>query len=139
MISYDDVTGKGKSRKNFAEVDIETATRYSCEDSDVALVLSKKFLETLGKEGLLDLYRENVLALLPVLCDMEFTGISVDTSGLGEMSEEFREDLHSIEAEIYKKTEGSFNINSTKQLREVLFEKLRLPARKKNRKGRLLN
>ena len=135
MISYDDVTGKGKSRKNFAEVDIETATRYSCEDSDVALVLSKKFLGTLKKEGLLDLYRENVLALLPVLCDMEFTGISVDTSGLGEMSEEFREDLHSIEAGIYEKTEGSFNINSTKQLREVLFEKLRLPARKKTAKG----
>ena len=135
MISYDDVTGKGKSRKNFAEVDIETATRYSCEDSDVALVLSKKFLETLGKEGLLDLYRENVLALLPVLCDMEFTGISVDTSGLGEMSEEFREDLHSIEAGIYEKTGESFNINSTKQLREVLFEKLRLPARKKTAKG----
>ncbi|MCY3986762.1 MAG: DNA polymerase I, partial [Candidatus Dadabacteria bacterium] len=63
MISYDDVTGKGKLRKNFAEVDIETATRYSCEDSDVAFVLSRKFLETLKKEGLLDLYRKNVLAL----------------------------------------------------------------------------
>ncbi|MCY4261991.1 MAG: DNA polymerase I [Candidatus Dadabacteria bacterium] len=137
MISYDDVTGKGKSRKNFAEVDIETATRYSCEDSDVAFVLSRKFLETLKKERLLDLYRKNVLALLPVLCDMEFTGVSVNTAGLGAMSEEFREDLHSIEAEIYEKTGSSFNINSTKQLREVLFEKLQLPAKKKTVKGAL--
>ena len=105
MISYDDVTGKGKSRKNFAEVDIETAARYSCEDSDVALILSRKFLETLKKEGLWDLYRENVLGLVPVLCDMEFTGVSVDTAILGKMSEEFERDLDSIEGGIYEKTE----------------------------------
>ncbi len=135
MISYDDVTGKGKSKKNFAEVDIETATRYSCEDSDVALVLSRKFLEALKQEELWDLYRENVLGLLPVLCDMEFTGVSVNTAILEEMSEEFEKDLGSIKAEIYEKTEGEFNINSTKQLSEVLFEKLRLPARKKTAKG----
>ena len=135
MISYDDVTGKGKSRKNFSEVDIETATRYSCEDSDVTLVLSRKFLETLKREGLWDLYRENVLGLLPVLCDMEFTGVSVDTAILEEMSEEFEKDLGSIEAGIYEKTGGKFNINSTKQLSEVLFGKLRLPARKKTAKG----
>ena len=135
MISYDDVTGKGKSKKNFAEVDIETATRYSCEDSDVTLILSRKFLEALKQEKLWDLYRENVLGLLPVLCDMEFTGVSVNTAILEEMSEEFEKDLGSIEAEIYEKTEGEFNINSTKQLSEVLFGKLQLPARKKTAKG----
>ena len=135
MISYDDVTGKGKSKKSFAEVDTETATRYSCEDSDVALILSRKFLETLKQEGLWDLYRENILGLLPVLCDMEFTGVSVDTAILEEMSQEFEKDLGSIKAGIYEKTEGEFNINSTKQLSEVLFEKLRLPARKKTAKG----
>ena len=135
MISYDDVTGKGKSKKNFAEVDIETATRYSCEDSDVALILSGKFLETLKQEKLWDLYRENVLGLLPVLCDMELTGVSVDTSILGEMSKEFENDLRSIEAEIYEKTGEKFNINSTKQLSEVLFGKLGLPSRKKTAKG----
>ena len=135
MISYDDVTGKGKSKKNFAEVDIETAARYSCEDSDVALILSRKFLEILKKEGLWDLYRENVLGLVPVLCDMEFTGVSLDTDILGKMSEEFEKDLDSIEAEIYEKTEREFNINSTKQLSEVLFEKLGLPVKKKTAKG----
>ena len=135
MISYDDVTGKGKFRKNFSEVDIETATRYSCEDSDVTLILSRKFLETLRQEGLWDLYRENVLGLLPVLRDMEFTGVSVDTAILEKMSEEFEKDLSSIETEIYEKTGEKFNINSTKQLSQVLFEKLRLPARKKTAKG----
>ena len=135
MISYDDVTGKGKSKKSFAEVDIETAARYSCEDSDVTLILSRKFLETLKQEDLWDLYRENVLGLLPVLCDMEFTGVRVDTAILGEMSEEFEKDLGSIEAEIYEKTEKVFNINSTRQLAEVLFGKLGLPARKKTAKG----
>ena len=135
MISYEDVTGKGKSKKSFAEVDIETATRYSCEDSDVTLILSRKFLETLKQEELWNFYRENVLGLLPVLCDMEFTGVSVDTAILEEMSEEFEKDLGSIKAGIYEKTEGEFNINSTKQLSEVLFEKLGLPARKKTAKG----
>ena len=135
MISYDDVTGKGKSKKSFAEVDIETAARYSCEDSDVTLILSRKFLETLKQEDLWDLYRENVLGLLPVLCDMEFTGVRVDTAILGEMSEEFEKDLGSIEAEIYEKTERVFNINSTRQLAEVLFGNLGLPARKKTAKG----
>ena len=135
MISYDDVTGKGKSKKSFAEVDIETAARYSCEDSDVTLILSRKFLETLKQEELWDLYRENVLGLLPVLCDMEFTGVRVDTAILGEMSEEFEKDLGSIEAEIYEKTERVFNINSTRQLAEVLFGNLGLPARKKTAKG----
>ena len=135
MISYDDVTGKGKSKKSFAEVDIETAARYSCEDSDVTLILSRKFLETLKQEELWDLYRENVLGLLPVLCDMEFTGVRVDTAILGEMSEEFEKDLGSIEAEIYEKTEKVFNINSTRQLAEVLFGNLGLPARKKTAKG----
>lgn len=135
MISYDDVTGKGKSRKNFAEVDIETAARYSCEDSDVALILSRKFLETLKQEELWGLYRENVLGLLPVLCDMEFTGVSVDIAILGKMSEEFEKDLDSIEGGIYEKTGGKFNINSTKQLSEVLFEKLGLPVKKKTAKG----
>ena len=135
MISYDDVTGKGKSKKSFAEVDIETAARYSCEDSDVTLILSRKFLETLKQEDLWDLYRENVLGLLPVLCDMEFAGVRVDTAILGEMSEEFEKDLGSIEAEIYEKTERVFNINSTRQLAEVLFGKLGLPARKKTAKG----
>ncbi len=135
MISYDDVTGKGKLKKNFAEVDIETATRYSCEDSDVALTLSRKLLETLKKEGLWELYRENVLGLVPVLCDMEFTGVSINTAILGKMSEEFEKDLDSIQSEIYEKTGEKFNINSTKQLSEVLFEKLQLPARKKTAKG----
>lgn len=135
MISYDDVTGKGKGKKNFAEVDIETATKYSCEDADVTLILSRKFLETLKQEDLWDLYSENVLGLLPVLCDMEFTGVSVNTAFLGEMSEEFEKDLGSIKVDIYEKTEEEFNINSTKQLSEVLFEKLGLPARKKTAKG----
>ncbi len=135
MISYDDVTGKGKSKKNFAEVDIETATKYSCEDSDVALILSRKFLEALKKVKLWDLYKENVLGLLPVLCDMEFKGMKIDTEILKEMSNEFENDLRSIETEIYERTGEKFNINSTKQLSEVLFEKLRLPARKKTAKG----
>jgi len=135
MISYENITGKGKSKKSFAEVDIETATRYSCENSEVTLVLSRKSIQALKKEHLWNLYRENVLGLIPVLCEMEFAGVRIDTAILGKMSEEFERDLVSVETGIYEKTGGEFNINSTKQLSEILFEKLRLPSRKKTNKG----
>ena len=79
MISYEDVTGKGKSKKNFAEVDLETAKKYSCEDADVTMILFRKFHAALVEEGLWDLYSEKVLGLLEVLCDMESAGVRVDT------------------------------------------------------------
>ena len=135
MISYEEVAGKGKNKRTFAEVDLETAKDYSCEDSDVTLILSEKFLEILKQEGLWDIYSENVLGIVPVLCDMEFAGVSVDTEILNEMSEEFERDLVSIKSEIYEKTGRTFNINSTKQLAEVLFEELKLPVRKRTAKG----
>ena len=135
MISYEDVAGKGKSQKNFAEVDLETAKRYSCEDADIAMMLFRKFRPVLEEEGLWDLYSENVLGLLEVLCDMESAGVSVDTGILGEMSGEFQRDLDSVQKRIYEEAGREFKISSPKQLGEVLFERLGLPRGKKTSKG----
>ena len=134
-ISYEEVIGKGKHKKNFAEVDIKTAKNYSCEESNVALALSRKLLQTISEENLFEFYRKNILEFLHVLCDMEFTGVAVDNVILEQMSEEFEQDLNSVETRIYEKTGHEFNINSTKQLADVLFKELRLPAGKKTSKG----
>ena len=135
MISYEDVTGKGKSKKNFAEVDLETAKKYSCEDADVTMILFRKFHAVLVEEGLWDLYSENVLGLLEVLCDMESAGVRVDTGILGEMSGEFERDLDSVQKSIYAEAGQEFKINSPKQLGEVLFGRLGLRSGKKTSKG----
>ncbi len=135
LIPHEEITGKGKHKKNYAEVDIKTAKNYSCEKSNVALALSKELLQTLSKENLFEFYEKNVLEFLCVLCDMEFTGVAVDNMILEQMSEEFERDLNSIETRIYEKTEQRFNINSTKQLAEILFKKLGLPAGRKTAKG----
>ena len=135
MISYEDVTGKGKSKKNFAEVDLETAKKYSCEDADVTMILFRKFHAVLAEEGLWDLYSEKVLGLLEVLCDMESAGVRVDTGILGEMSGEFERDLDSVQKSIYAEAGQEFKINSPKQLGEVLFGRLGLRSGKKTSKG----
>lgn len=135
MISYEDVTGKGKSKKNFAEVDLETAKKYSCEDADVTMILFRKFHAVLAEEGLWDLYSEKVLGLLEVLCDMESAGVRVDTGILGEMSGEFERDLDSVQKRIYAEAGQEFKINSPKQLGDVLFGRLGLRSGKKTSKG----
>ena len=135
MISYEDVTGKGKSKKNFAEVDLETAKKYSCEDAAVTMILFRKFHAALVEEGLWDLYSEKVLGLLEVLCDMESAGVRVDTGILGEMSGEFERDLDSVQKRIYAEAGQEFKINSPKQLGEVLFGRLGLRSGKKTSKG----
>lgn len=135
MISYDDVTGKGKSRKNFSEVELHIAKEYACEDSDVAFLLYKKFFASLKDNGLLEIYFEKLIPFIKVIADIEYTGVKIDTDILNKLSLEFEKDLDVLTHNIYKKVEKEFNINSTLQLREVLFDELELPVRKKTKKG----
>lgn len=135
MISYDDVTGTGKKRISFRDVDLETATKYACEDSDITIMLYRKLHPLLVENGLLNVYEEKIIDFIDVIADMEFAGIKVDTAILNKLSMEFEGDLGKISDEIYEKVGKEFNINSTLQLREVLFDRLELPVRKKTGKG----
>lgn len=135
MISYDDVTGKGKNRKSFSEVELEKAKDYACEDSDVAYLLYKKFYPKLVENELWDIYQEKLLPFIKVISDIECTGVKIDTSILNKLSMEFEKDLNIISENIFEKAGKDFNINSTLQLREVLFDELELPVRKKTKKG----
>ncbi len=134
-IKYEDLTGKGKGQISFSEVAIEKASDYAAEDADVAFRLHEKFYPDVKKQGLFPLYSEIELPLVPVLADMEYTGIGVNAQYLEKLASELTEELGGIETDVYKQAGETFNLNSPKQLSEVLFTKLKLPVVKKTKTG----
>ena len=132
MIGYKEVVVKGI--KDFSQVSIDTAVKYSCEDADYTLrlkdILEKKLKEDKNEE----LFYNIEMRLVPVLMDMEMAGVKVDVDLLRKLSVEFENRLREIEEEIYKEAGMRFNINSSQQLGFVLFEKLKLPTLKKTQK-----
>jgi len=135
MISYKDVTGTGKSKISFEEVELAAAKDYSCEDADVAMLLSIKLSEELEQTDLADVFRDTELKFIEVLARVEMNGVKVDDSKLGELSVEFESGLREIEKEIYAEVGYEFNLNSPIQLREVLFTTLDLPQKKLTKTG----
>lgn len=134
MIAYADVTGSGKNQLSFAEVALDAATEYAAEDADITLQLFHRFQPQLNGE-LRTLYETVELPLLQVLIDMEWAGIGVDCEKLTALSAEFASQIELLEQQIYRLADGEFNINSPKQLGEVLFEKLGLAHGKKTKTG----
>jgi DNA polymerase-1 len=135
MISYSDVAGKGKEQINFAQVPVEEATIYSCEDSDATFLLHGLFLPRLGELEMERLFFELEMPLVKILAEMELFGVKVDQSLLQELSEGFAVQLASLEREIFTQAGCEFNINSPKQLGELLFDRLKLPAGRKTKTG----
>lgn len=133
--TYADVAGKGKGERPFAEVPPEAARDYSCEDADLALRLAERFRRDLEHLALARLFHELEMPLLTVLADMEYAGIRIDTEFFAAMGRKLDRDLALIQEEIFKVAGGEFNINSTPQLREVLFDRLGLPALKRTKTG----
>ena len=134
MISYHEVVGKGKHECCFSEVDVEKAMAYSCEDADFTLRLMRILDEKLRYDGNESLFYDLEMKLVPVLMDMEMTGIKIDTGFFRHMSNHFAETIKEIESEIFEEAGMEFNINSPQQLGEVLFEKLQLPGQTKTAK-----
>jgi DNA polymerase-1 len=135
MISYRDVTGTGKSKINFEEVDLEAAKVYSCEDADVAMLLARKLSPELEEAGLTGVFRDIELKFIEVLARIEINGVKVDAAKLRELSKEFDASLKEIEKAIYEEVGYEFNLNSPIQLRQVLFETLSLPQKKLTKTG----
>ncbi|HUT62453.1 MAG TPA: DNA polymerase I [Anaerolineae bacterium] len=135
MQSITDLIGKGKNQRSFAEVDIESAARYSGDDSEVTLHLKEIFYPRLEQEGLLSLFHDIEMPLMKVLMEMEMRGVCLDVAYLNEMSKEFSSMLEHLERTIYDTVGEEFNINSPKQLGEILFEKIGLKARRKTKTG----
>jgi len=135
MQSITELIGKGKNQRSFAEVDIESAARYSCDDAATTLRLKHEFSPKLEHEGLEKLFTDVEIPLMEVLMDMEMRGVCLDTGLLGDISKEFARMMAELETEIYALAGEEFNINSPKQLGVILFEKMGLKARKKTKTG----
>lgn len=135
-IPYDDLTGKGVNRISFSQVSVEQAALYGAEDSDVTLrvhhVLSPRLAEA---ERLGNLYREIELPAAEVLFRMERNGVLIDSAALAQQSDEIGRRLLEIEGEAHAQAGQPFNLNSPKQLAEILFTQQGLPVVKKTPSG----
>ena len=134
VISFADVVGKGVKQISFDQVDIATATHYAAEDADITLQLHQALAPQLT--GKLDeVYRNIELPVRQVLYTMERTGVLLDSRLLNVQSRELGEKLLVIEAQAYAVAGQPFNLNSPKQIQEILFDKLGLPVKKKTPSG----
>lgn len=135
MISYEEVAGKGKDQKSFQHIDVNTATQYAAEDAEITFSLEQILRKALEEQNLLELFETIEMPLLPVLQDMEKNGIKLDTALLSRLSKEAHESMVQLEKEIIELAGETFNLNSTKQLQVILFEKMKLPIKKKTKTG----
>jgi len=133
MISYSEVTGSGKSQINFSQVEIAAASRYACEDADATWLLHRKFAPLLEQSGQEALFRNIEMPLVPILAEMENYGVLLDREMLAGLSADFAGRMAGLEERIFELAGSSFNLNSPKQLGEVLFERLQLKSGKKTK------
>jgi DNA polymerase-1 len=135
-LKYEDVVGKGAKQITFDQVDIETATRYSAEDADLALQLHQTLWPKIAATPELErVYAELERPLVRVLEQMEHTGVMVDARLLREQSQELAEKMAATEKAAHAAAGGPFNLGSPKQLQEVLYDRLHLPVLGKTPKG----
>ncbi|MFQ5534023.1 MAG: DNA polymerase I [Sphingomonadales bacterium] len=134
-ISFKEVAGTGKSRITFDQAPIDQATEYAAEDADITGRLHRLLKPRLVDESMVTVYETLERPLAPVLSDMEFQGIKVDTAALARLSGEFAERMTALEAEIHQLGGRAFNVASPKQLGEVLFDDLGLEGGRKGKTG----
>ena len=134
-ITYAEVTGCGKKQICFADVDVQTATRYSGEDADITLRLKQKLAPLLREQNLEGLFLDMEMPLMEVLVDMARIGVKINADFLKLMSKKLGSEMAGIEKTIYELAGTEFNINSPKQLAEILFVKLKLTPTKKTKTG----
>ena len=133
-LTYKEIVGTGNREIGFDEVEVNRATEYAAEDSDMTWRLKGKLQPQL-KDSTLKLYKEIELPLLEVLAEIELNGVYVDRKHLTELSSKIDKQLLRLEKDIYVLAGEEFNINSPKQLSVILFEKLKLPVIKKTKTG----
>jgi DNA polymerase-1 len=130
-----DLIGKGKDQATMDQVVVSRVAHYAGEDADATWRIEAILASKLRAEGLWDLYAELERPLIAVLAAMEATGVTIDVDLLGRLSREFAARLEAIEAEIYRLAGRTFHIGSGPQLRQVLFDELKLPALQKTPGG----
>lgn len=136
-LSFEDIAGKGAKQLTFNQVSLEEAAPYAAEDADITLRLHETLWDKIQHSGseLPAVLTEIEVPLISVLCDMEQYGVCIDANLLGKQSQEIAEKLEALERKAFDIAGEEFNLNSTKQLQRILFEKLEIPVVKKTPKG----
>src|SRR5512134_3264262 len=135
-ITYDEVTGKGAARIPFSSVSVERATEYAAEDADCALAVHGVLHPRIAADAKLkEVYESIELPVMPVLLTMERNGVLLDRSKLEAQSHELGKEMLALEEKAYQAAGQPFNLNSPKQIQEILFERQKLPVKKKTPKG----
>lgn len=134
-ITTESLLGSGKNQKTMAEIAVEEVSKYACEDADCVFRLVPILRAKLKENGLTDLFHKVELPLALVLGKMEMNGVALDTKVLSQLSKETGEALEKLTKQIFNEAGEEFNINSPKQLADILFVKLKLPTAKKTKTG----
>ena len=134
-ITFKDLVGTGKKQINFSQVEIEKAKNYSAEDADITLRLYKIFLKNLKSENLVNIYEIFEKPLIQILAQMEINGIKINEKFLKKLSDKFQIKIDLLEKEIFKTSKKKFNIASTKQLGEIMYNELKISSLKRTKKG----
>ena len=130
-LSEEDVCGKGIKALSLADIPVDAAVVYACERADLAGQLAPVLRDLLAKDALSGVYATLELPLVPVLIAVERAGVRIDTAALAAQSQTVDRELAQRSATIFEMAGGEFNINSPKQLSEVLFDRLQLPVLKR--------
>lgn len=134
-ISYDELVKDGKKLQHITQVPMQKLSQYAIEDADIALRLYHILYQKLEQENLLDLFFKVEMPLVKVLAYMEYYGVKIDLHHFESLSRELSNKLRDIEQKIYSLAGVPFNINSTRELSHILFEKLGLKPVKKTKTG----
>lgn len=135
-ITFEEVAGKGAKQITFNLVPVETAGTYAAEDADVTLRLHEELWPRIQKEpGIKHIFEKIEMPLVPILAQIELEGVLIDPEKLRIQGNELQKRLDELEKETFALSGEEFNINSPKQLQEILFEKLKLPALQKTPTG----
>ena len=131
MLPIEDLIGKGRNQISMSEVELEKISFYASEDADIALQLTHIFDKKLKKQNLDKFFNEIEMPLLPVLLELEYNGMYVDSKMLSIMSDNLGNKIENLISNITKEAGTEFNINSTQQLANILFDIIGLPEIKK--------
>lgn len=135
MISYNDLTGKGKNRIPITEVPPQKLAEYAAEDADMTLRLAIILEERLRDEKLWKLFHQMEKPLIFILSDMEMAGVAIDAEYFKKLSIKMSREIQALEKNIHDSAGRIFNVNSTQELQKTLFEDLALPKIKKTKTG----
>ena len=130
-VKIDELVGRGKNKISMSQVPLESAAFYATEDADIALQLTIILKQRLKEDSLYVFFKTIELSLVPVLTEMEYNGVFVDSTMLLSMSQDIGKKLDDLKKTIFIKAGKDFNINSTQQLANILFDDLELPQIKK--------